>query len=109
MERWWFNLMLFKKEFECRCGLNKLMGSFGFIENISEDLNLKVKNIYSCSNVDYLFGVKDIWNFIFNDIFLVSDRNGDSYFIYFDIENYIFEVDNDYFFLSELESFFYSY
>lgn len=87
--------MLFKKEFECRCGLNKLMGSFGFIENINEDINWKVKNIYSwrncdnfsCSNVDYLVGVKDIWNFIFDDIFLVSDRNGDSYFIYFDIEN----------------------
>ncbi|KAG5579869.1 hypothetical protein H5410_050496 [Solanum commersonii] len=39
----------------------------------------------------------------------VSDRNGDSYSIYFDIENQIFEVDNDHSFLSELESSFSSY
>nr|YP_010345391.1 acetyl-CoA carboxyltransferase beta subunit [Solanum plowmanii]UNZ89139.1 acetyl-CoA carboxyltransferase beta subunit [Solanum plowmanii] len=109
MERWWFNSMLFKKEFERRCGLNKSMGSLGPIENTSEDLNLKVKNIHSCRNVDYLFGVKDIRNFISDDTFLVSDRNGDSYSLYFDIENQIFEIDNDYSFLSELESSFYSY
>lgn len=109
MERWWFNSMLFKKEFERRCGLNKSMGSLGPIENTSEDPNLKVKNIHSCSNVDYLFGVKDIRNFISDDTFLVSDRNGDSYSIYFDIENHIFEIDNDHSFLSELESSFYSY
>ena len=109
MERWWFNSMLFKKEFERRCGLNKSMGSLGPSENTSEDLNLKVKNIHSCSNVDYLFSVKDIRNFISDDTFLVSDRNGDSYSIYFDIENQIFEIDNDYSFLRELESSFYSY
>nr|YP_010345471.1 acetyl-CoA carboxyltransferase beta subunit [Lycianthes radiata]UNZ89219.1 acetyl-CoA carboxyltransferase beta subunit [Lycianthes radiata] len=109
MERWWFNSMLFKKEFERRCGLNKSMGSLGPIENTSEDPNRKVKNIHSCSNVDYLFGVKDIRNFISDDTFLVSDRNGDSYSIYFDIENQIFEIDNDHSFLSELESSFYSY
>ena len=119
MERWWFNSMLFKnkKEFERRCGLNKSMGSLGPIENTNEDTNRKVKNIHSwrnrdnssCSNVDYLFGVKDIRNFISDDTFLVSDRNGDSYSIYFDIENHIFEIDNDHSFLSELESSFYSY
>nr|AIG89811.1 hypothetical protein [Capsicum annuum] len=109
MERWWFNSMLFKKEFERRCGLNKSMGSLGPIENTSEDPNRKVKNIPSCSNVDYLFGVKDIRNFISDDTFVVSDRNGDSYSIYFDIENQIFEIDNDHSFLSELESSFYSY
>nr|YP_010591458.1 AccD [Datura metel]UKB86566.1 AccD [Datura metel] len=117
MERWWFNSMLFKKEFERRCGLNKSMGSLGPIENTSEDPNRKVKNIHSwgnpdnssCSNVDYLFGVKDIRNFISDDTFLVSDRNGDSYSIYFDIENQIFEIDNDHSFLSELESSFSSY
>nr|YP_010346032.1 acetyl-CoA carboxyltransferase beta subunit [Solanum emulans]UNZ89780.1 acetyl-CoA carboxyltransferase beta subunit [Solanum emulans] len=109
MERWWFNSMVFKKEFERRCGLNKSMGSLGPMENTSEDPNRKVKNIHSCSNVDYLFGVKDIRNFISDDTFLVRDRNGDSYSIYFDIENQIFEIDNDHSFLSELESSFYSY
>uniref|UniRef100_A0A3Q7GUR2 Acetyl-CoA carboxylase beta subunit n=1 Tax=Solanum lycopersicum TaxID=4081 RepID=A0A3Q7GUR2_SOLLC len=81
MERWWFNSMFFKKEFELKCDLNKSMGSLGPIENTSEDPNLKVKNIHSC----------------------ISDRNGDTYSIYFDIENQIFEVDNDHSFLSELE------
>ncbi|PHT58582.1 Acetyl-coenzyme A carboxylase carboxyl transferase subunit beta, chloroplastic [Capsicum baccatum] len=96
-------------EFERRCGLNKSMGSLGPIEYTSEDRNRKVNNIPSCSNVDYLFGVKDIWNFISDDTFVASDRNGDSYSICFDIENQIFEMDNDHSFLSELESSFYSY
>ena len=121
MKRWWFNSMLFKKEFECRCGLNKSMDSLGPIENYSEsdDPNIKdaTKNIQSWgdrddssySKVDHLFVVKDIRNFIPDDTFLVKDSNGDSYSIYFDIENQIFEIDNNQSFLSELESFFYSY
>ncbi|KAJ9545400.1 hypothetical protein OSB04_025107 [Centaurea solstitialis] len=56
------------------------------------------------SNVDLFFGVKDIWNFISDDTFLVKDSKGDSYSIYFDIENHIFEIDNDHPFCSELES-----
>ncbi|KAL3324276.1 hypothetical protein AABB24_038456 [Solanum stoloniferum] len=95
MERWWFNSMLFKKEFERRCGLNKSMGSLGPIENTSEDPNLKMKNIHSCSNVDYLFGVKDIWNFISDDTFLVSDRNGDSYSIYLVYGSIYIKMDQD--------------
>nr|YP_009341967.1 acetyl-CoA carboxylase beta subunit [Aletris fauriei]ALV25591.1 acetyl-CoA carboxylase beta subunit [Aletris fauriei] len=43
------------------------------------------------------------------DTFLVRDRKGDSYSVYFDIENRIFEIDNESSFLSEVESFFYSY
>nr|YP_010982636.1 AccD [Ehretia cymosa]WOH21917.1 AccD [Ehretia cymosa] len=124
MERWWFNSMLFKKfkkKLERGCGLNKSMDSPGPIENTgeNEDPNLKdrAKNIHSWSdrdnssysNLDSLFGVKDIWNFISDDTFLVRDSNGDSYSIYFDIENQIFEIDNDHSFLSELESSFYSY
>ncbi|CAN4119673.1 unnamed protein product [Withania somnifera] len=100
MERWWFNSMLFKKECERRCGLNKSMGSCWRNRDNSS---------CGCGNVDYLFGLKDIWNFISDDTFLVSDRKGDSYSIYFDIENQIFEIDNDHSFLSELESSFYSY
>nr|YP_009698544.1 AccD [Petalonyx linearis]QEJ85613.1 AccD [Petalonyx linearis] len=119
MEKWWFNSMLSKKELEHRCGLSKSMDSLGPIENTSEseDPNITDKNIpswsdndsSSYSNVDHLFGVKDIPNFISDDTFLVRDNNGDSYSIYFDIENHIFEIDNDHSFMSELESSFSSY
>nr|AUF33198.1 AccD [Diplopanax stachyanthus] len=121
MEKWWFNSMLPKKELEHSCGLSKSMDSLGPIENTSEsedpNINDTDKNIHSWSdsdsssysNVDHLFGVKDIRNFISDDTFLVRDNNGDSYSIYFDIENQIFEIDNDHSFLSELESSFYSY
>nr|YP_009316639.1 acetyl-CoA carboxylase beta subunit [Taraxacum amplum]AOV93898.1 acetyl-CoA carboxylase beta subunit [Taraxacum amplum] len=126
MKRWWFNSMLFKKEFEHRCRLSKSMGSLGPIENASEskdpNRNDTDKNIKSSgghdnySNVDLFFGVKDIRNFFSDDTFLVKDSNGDilvkdsngdSYSIYFDIENHIFEIANDHPFCSELESSFY--
>nr|YP_009641206.1 acetyl-CoA carboxylase beta subunit [Chionanthus maxwellii]QBS50809.1 acetyl-CoA carboxylase beta subunit [Chionanthus maxwellii] len=118
MERGWFNSMVFKKELERGYGINKSMDNLGPIENTSqsEDTNRKAKNIQSWrgrdnssySNVDHLFGIKDIRNFISDDTFLVRDSNGDSYSIYFAIENQIFEIDNDHSFLSELESSFYS-
>nr|YP_010821724.1 acetyl-CoA carboxylase carboxyltransferase beta subunit [Eremophila behriana]UOI11376.1 acetyl-CoA carboxylase carboxyltransferase beta subunit [Eremophila behriana] len=116
MERWWFNSMVFKKELERRYGIKKSTDNLGPIENTSEseDPNRKgrAKNIHSWrgrnnssySNVNHLFGVKDIRNFISDDTFLVRDSNGDSYSIYFDIENQIFEIANDDSFLSELES-----
>nr|YP_009767273.1 acetyl-CoA carboxylase beta subunit [Diptychandra aurantiaca]QIS97891.1 acetyl-CoA carboxylase beta subunit [Diptychandra aurantiaca] len=121
MEKWWFNSMLFNRELEYRCGLSKSMDSFGPIENtsVSEDpiLTDMDKNIQSWSdsdnssysNVDYLVGVGNIRNLISDDTFLVRDSNRDSYSIYLDIENQIFEIDNDHSFLSELESSFYSY
>nr|WOK78521.1 acetyl-CoA carboxylase beta subunit [Jamesia americana] len=121
MEKWWFFSMLSKKELEHRCGLSKSMDSLGPIENTSESEDPNIsdtdKNIHtwsdsdssSYSNVDHLFGVKDIRNFISDDTFLVRDNNGNSYSIYFDIENQIFEIDNDHSFMSELESSFYSY
>nr|YP_010181292.1 acetyl-CoA carboxylase beta subunit [Ophiorrhiza densa]QVD42855.1 acetyl-CoA carboxylase beta subunit [Ophiorrhiza densa] len=123
MGRWWFNSMLFKKKFDCRCGLNKSTDSLGPIENTSEsdDPNIKekdtTKNIQSWgghddssySKVGHLFVAKDIRNFIPDDTFLVKDSNGDSYSIYFDIENQIFEIDTNHSFLSELASSFYSY
>ncbi|KAI3666167.1 hypothetical protein L1987_88426 [Smallanthus sonchifolius] len=109
--------MLFKKEFEHRCRLSKSTSSLGPIENASEskdpNINDTDKNIQSWgghdnySNVDLFFGVKDIRNFISDDTFLVKDSNGDIYSIYFDIENHIFEIDNDHSFCSELESSFY--
>ncbi|KAJ7941219.1 Acetyl-coenzyme A carboxylase carboxyl transferase subunit beta, chloroplastic [Quillaja saponaria] len=121
MQKWWFNSMLSNGELKYRCGLSKSMDSFGPIENtnVSEDpiITDMDKNIHSWSdsdnssysNVDHLIGVRDIRNFISDDTFLVRDSNRDSYSIYFDIENQIFEIDNDHSFLSEPESFFYIY
>ncbi|YP_009092312.1 acetyl-CoA carboxylase carboxyltransferase beta subunit (chloroplast) [Macadamia integrifolia] len=121
MEKWWFNSILSNKELEHRCGLSKSMDRLGAIGNTSgsEDpvLNDIDKNIpswndndsSSCSNVDHLFDVRDIRSFISDDTFLVRDSNGNSYSIYLDIENEIFEIDNDRSFLSELESSFSSY
>nr|QVX30922.1 acetyl-CoA carboxylase carboxyltransferase beta subunit [Dialium guineense] len=121
MEKWWFNSMLFIRGLEYRCGLSKSMDSFGPIENtsVSEDPIIADmdKNVHSWSesdnssysNVDYLVGVGNIWNFLSDNTFLVRDSNRDSYSIYFDIENQIFEIDSDHSFLSEPESSFYSY
>nr|YP_010459398.1 acetyl-CoA carboxylase beta subunit [Gymnospermium albertii]UUC02805.1 acetyl-CoA carboxylase beta subunit [Gymnospermium albertii]UUC02892.1 acetyl-CoA carboxylase beta subunit [Gymnospermium albertii] len=117
-EKWWFTSMLFNRELGYRCGLSKSMDGIGPIGNTngSEDLVID-KNIHSwgdsdnpgCDNVDHLFGVRGIRNFASDDTFLVRDSSGDNYSIYFDIENHIFEIDNDHSFLSELESFFSSY
>ena len=122
MEKWWFNSILFNRELEYGCGLTKSMDSFDPIENIGvseEDpiITDMDKNIHgwsdsdnsSYSNVDYLVGVSDIRSLISDETFLVRDSNRGSYSIYFDIENPIFEIDNDHSFLSEPESSFYSY
>nr|QBB68391.1 acetyl co-A carboxylase [Scleropyrum pentandrum] len=122
MEKWWFNSTLSNEEFEHGCGLSKSMDSLvGPIENTSgsEDwiLNNPDKNIhnwgdsgsFSYSNLDHLFSVKDICNFISENTLLVKDRTGHGYYIYFDTENNSFEIDNDHSFLSELESSFYTY
>ena len=122
MGKWWFNSMLSNEELEHRCGLGKSMDSLGRpVGNTSgsEDpiLNDTNKNNHnhgwresnSCSNVDRFFGVRDIWSFISDDTFLVRDSNGNSYSVYFDIENRVFEIDNDSSFLSELETAFSSY
>nr|YP_009432177.1 acetyl-CoA carboxylase beta subunit [Lilium philadelphicum]ATA66708.1 acetyl-CoA carboxylase beta subunit [Lilium philadelphicum] len=87
MEKWWFNSMLFNKKLEHRCGLSKSMDNSDVIGNTSGSeepiINDKGKNTPSWSN-------------------------GDNYSVYFDIENQIFEIDNDssFMFMSELESFF---
>nr|YP_010724276.1 acetyl-CoA carboxylase subunit beta [Moraea spathulata]WDW31403.1 acetyl-CoA carboxylase subunit beta [Moraea spathulata] len=121
MEKLWFNLMLSNEKFERRCGLSKSMGSLNAIGHTSGNeepiLNDTGKNIpswsdgesYSFSNVDSLFDIRDIWSLISDNTFLVRDSQGNSYSVYFDIENQIFEIDNDNFFLSELESIFSSF
>uniref|UniRef100_UPI0030FF02EB acetyl-CoA carboxylase beta subunit n=1 Tax=Schnabelia nepetifolia TaxID=201516 RepID=UPI0030FF02EB len=90
--------MAFKKELERGYGIKKLMDKLCPIENTSESED-ESEDPTSYSNVDYLFGVKDIRNFIFDETFLVRDNNGNIYSIYFDIENQIFEIDIDFSFL----------
>ncbi|KAL2935205.1 Acetyl-coenzyme A carboxylase carboxyl transferase subunit beta chloroplastic [Bienertia sinuspersici] len=121
MKKGWFNSILSKKEFEHRCGLSKSMDSIGPIENFNkkEDPSLidteksipswRNSDSSSYSNVDHLVRVMDIRNFISDDTFLLLDSKGKSYSIYFDIENQIFEIDNDHSFLSELQSSFSNY
>nr|YP_010694206.1 AccD [Impatiens morsei]WCD66899.1 AccD [Impatiens morsei] len=114
MEKWRFNSMLIlsKEELEHRCKLSKSMGSLCPSENISESedrdrkkmSNWRDSDSFSYKNVDHLLVVKDILNFLSDDIFLVRDSNGDSYSIYFNIENKIFEIANDRSFLSEFKS-----
>nr|YP_010129941.1 acetyl-CoA carboxylase beta subunit [Amorphophallus titanum]QKJ80277.1 acetyl-CoA carboxylase beta subunit [Amorphophallus titanum] len=121
MEKWWFNSMFSNEELEHKYRLSKSMDSLGPIRysSGSEDpvISDMDKNVSrwsdsgSCnfSSVAHFFDIIDIWSFISDDTFLVRDSNGDSYSIYFDIENRIFEIDNDSTFLNELESAFSSY
>nr|YP_009861383.1 acetyl-CoA carboxylase beta subunit [Zamioculcas zamiifolia]QIU83073.1 acetyl-CoA carboxylase beta subunit [Zamioculcas zamiifolia] len=122
MEKWWwFNSMFSNEELEHKYRLSKSMDSLGPIRYTSggEDpvINDMDKNVsswsdsgsYNFSNVEHFLDIIDIWSFISDDTFLVRDSNGDSYSIYFDIENQIFEIDNDSTFLNELESSFSSY
>nr|YP_010829134.1 acetyl-CoA carboxylase subunit beta [Silene lithophila]WFF47414.1 acetyl-CoA carboxylase subunit beta [Silene lithophila] len=67
MKKWRFNSMLSKKALKHGCELSKSTDSLSPIENTRKR----------------------------DDTFLVIDSKGDSYSIYFDIENNIFEIDND--------------
>nr|YP_010828746.1 acetyl-CoA carboxylase carboxyltransferase beta subunit [Zygophyllum obliquum]WFF46573.1 acetyl-CoA carboxylase carboxyltransferase beta subunit [Zygophyllum obliquum] len=83
--------------------------------SVNEDLIINDKNncnkddSSSYNNVDFLMDLGDIGHLISDDIFLVRDRNMDNYPIYFDIENQIFEIYKDNFYLSELEKELFSY
>nr|YP_010974636.1 acetyl-CoA carboxylase beta subunit [Amyema quandang]WNR57088.1 acetyl-CoA carboxylase beta subunit [Amyema quandang]WNR57150.1 acetyl-CoA carboxylase beta subunit [Amyema quandang]WNR57212.1 acetyl-CoA carboxylase beta subunit [Amyema quandang] len=101
MEKWCF---MSKEEFDHRCGLSNSMDNIGSIENTSEsedgfltdpDKNIPNRNwgdndSSSYSNLDHLFGVRDILKLMDDDTLLV-------------------EVNNDHSFLSELENIFYNY
>uniref|UniRef100_UPI0031F3C5A7 acetyl-CoA carboxylase carboxyltransferase beta subunit n=1 Tax=Helixanthera terrestris TaxID=3134734 RepID=UPI0031F3C5A7 len=107
MEKWCF---MSKEEFEHGCGLSNSMDNIGSIENTSEsedgfltdpDKNIPNHNWVdndnsSYSNLDHLFGVRDILKLMDDDTLLIKDRNGDGYYINFSI-------------LSELENIFYNY
>nr|AKT74015.1 acetyl-CoA carboxylase carboxyltransferase beta subunit [Corsia cf. boridiensis SPL470-2] len=111
MEKRWFNSMLFNEKLKHR--LSKSMDSSHAIGHTGESeepiINDTGKNIPSLSNsysdilsnVDHLFYIRNIWSFLSDNTFLVRDINSNSYFVYFDMENNIFE--------SELEIFFSSY
>lgn len=103
--------MLFNRELEYGCEFKE---SFGFIENISLNEEFKIlSDIYKKINrwddsdnfsynfLDYLVGVDNIQDFLFDKIFLVRDNKRNSYFIYLDIEKKILEINNNYFFISE--------
>ncbi|KAK7370275.1 hypothetical protein VNO78_37885 [Psophocarpus tetragonolobus] len=120
MEKWWFNSMLFNREFEYRCALSKSMDSFGpTIENtsVSEDLQILTdidkkthswndSDNFSYSFFNYLVGVRNIRNFLSDETFFVRDNEKNGYSIYFDIENKIMDINNDHSFLNESEFFF---
>nr|YP_009990660.1 Acetyl-CoA carboxylase carboxyltransferase beta subunit [Zygophyllum xanthoxylum]QNM99164.1 Acetyl-CoA carboxylase carboxyltransferase beta subunit [Zygophyllum xanthoxylum]UZU70648.1 acetyl-CoA carboxylase carboxyltransferase beta subunit [Zygophyllum xanthoxylum]WFF46029.1 acetyl-CoA carboxylase carboxyltransferase beta subunit [Zygophyllum xanthoxylum]WFF46097.1 acetyl-CoA carboxylase carboxyltransferase beta subunit [Zygophyllum xanthoxylum] len=117
MEKRWFNLMLTKVKLEYRCRLSQSMDSLGPIENtsvnedpiIDDHKNWNQDDSSSYSNVDFLMDLGDVGHLISDDVFLVRDRNMDNYPIYFDIENQIFEIYKDHFYLSELEKELFSY
>nr|QGR23742.1 acetyl-CoA carboxylase carboxyltransferase beta subunit [Silene vulgaris subsp. vulgaris] len=104
MKKCRFNSLLSKKH---GCGLSKSTDSLSPIENTRKREDSSVndrekksqswRNSYpfSYSNVDKLFRVTDILNLNSDDTFLVIDSKGDSYSIYFDIENKIFEIYNE--------------
>lgn len=123
MEKCWFHLMLSNKKLEHRYGLSKSKDSIdadaightsGSEEPILNDADKKIPSWggYSLSNIHYLnsfFDSKNIWSLISDYTFLVRNSNGDSYSVYFDIENQIFDMDNASSFLSELDIFFFSF
>nr|YP_010163138.1 acetyl-CoA carboxylase beta subunit [Psophocarpus tetragonolobus]QRI60930.1 acetyl-CoA carboxylase beta subunit [Psophocarpus tetragonolobus] len=122
MEKCWFNSMLFNRKLEYRCELSKSMDNLGPIENtnVSEDPKILTdmdKKIHSWNDsdnssysfFDYLVGASNIQNLLSDKTFVVRDNKRNCYSIYLDIENQTLEIDKDYSFLSEHESFFSSY
>ncbi|KAK8939402.1 hypothetical protein KSP40_PGU002209 [Platanthera guangdongensis] len=120
MEKCWFHLMLFNKKLEHRYVLSKSKDSIdadalghtsGSEEPFLNDVEKKIPSwgSYSLSNIHYLnsfFDSRNTWSLISDYTFLVINSNGDSYSVYFDIENQIFDMDNASSFLSELDIFF---
>nr|YP_010953413.1 acetyl-CoA carboxylase carboxyltransferase beta subunit [Chiloschista lunifera]WMQ76852.1 acetyl-CoA carboxylase carboxyltransferase beta subunit [Chiloschista lunifera] len=117
MKKYWFNSMLSNKKLEHKCGLSKSMDSLdalghtsGSEETFRKDANKKIPSwdSSSFSNIhylNYLFDSRNLWSLISDHTFLVRNSNGDTYSVYFDIENHIFDIDNVSSFLSELPSY----
>nr|UXR11992.1 acetyl-CoA carboxylase carboxyltransferase beta subunit [Christisonia kwangtungensis] len=107
-------VFIFKNELKLRDVITK--STENFIENTkkSEDpyrIRKGTDNIsysggrenFSYFDVSRLFNIR---NFIFDDTFFVKDKNGDSFYIYFYIENTIFDVENNYSLISKLKNYF---
>nr|QKV48027.1 acetyl-CoA carboxylase carboxyltransferase beta subunit [Tipularia josephi] len=106
MKKCWFDSMLSNKKLQHRCGLSKLMDSLDALGHTSESeetiLNDAEKKIPSWDSssfsninyINYLFDNRNIWSLISDHTFLVRNSNGDTYSVYFDIENQIFDIDN---------------
>nr|QHN56669.1 acetyl-CoA carboxylase carboxyltransferase beta [Vandopsis undulata] len=117
MKKYWFNSMLSNKKLEHKCGLSKSMDSLdalghtsGNKETLRKDADKKIPSwdSYSFSNIhylNYLFDSRNLWSLISDHTFLIRNSNGDTYSVYFDIENNIFDIDNASSFLSELPSY----
>lgn len=103
MEKGWFNSIFSNEKLEHKCEISKSISRLNVnaIGHMWGNLTFR--------NVDYLVDIGDIWSLISDNTFLVRDSRGDSYSVYFDIENQIFEIDNNNLFLSKLESFFSSF
>nr|QHN59184.1 acetyl-CoA carboxylase carboxyltransferase beta [Gastrochilus somae] len=117
MKKYWFNSMLSNKKLEHKCGLSKSMDSLdalghtsGSKETLRKDADKKIPSwdSYSFSNIhylNYLFDSRNLWSLISDHTFLIRNSNGDTYSVYFDIKNNIFDIDNASYFLSELPSY----
>nr|QHN57335.1 acetyl-CoA carboxylase carboxyltransferase beta [Pomatocalpa spicatum] len=117
MKKYWFNSMLSNKKLEHKCELSKSMDSLdalghtsGSKETLRKDTDKKIPSwdSYSFSNIhylNYLFDSSNLWSLISDHTFLIRNSNGDTYSVYFDIKNKIFDIDNASSFLSELPSY----
>ncbi|KAH0446368.1 hypothetical protein IEQ34_024813 [Dendrobium chrysotoxum] len=79
--------------------LDALGHTSGSEEPILNDAEKKIPSwdSYSFSNMNYLnslFDSRNIWSFISDHTFLVLNSNGDTYSVYFSIENPLFDISN---------------
>nr|QKV48115.1 acetyl-CoA carboxylase carboxyltransferase beta subunit [Risleya atropurpurea] len=106
MKKYRFNFILSSKKFEHRYRLSKSTDSLyalghtsGSEETILNDVDKNISgwDSYSFSNMNYLnylFDSSNSWSIISDYTFLVRNSNGDTYSVYFDIENHIFDINN---------------
>nr|YP_010293994.1 acetyl-CoA carboxylase carboxyltransferase beta subunit [Paepalanthus alpinus]ULQ67288.1 acetyl-CoA carboxylase carboxyltransferase beta subunit [Paepalanthus alpinus] len=115
MEKEWFNPMLSNNKFKNPFSLSKSKESLRALGHPDESkepiLNDREGNwsdsiSYLFHNVDSLLNIRDIWKFLSDDTFLVRDKDGDYYSVYFDIEKNRFAIDKPSSLISQLKCFF---
>nr|YP_010293064.1 acetyl-CoA carboxylase carboxyltransferase beta subunit [Eriocaulon australe]ULQ65344.1 acetyl-CoA carboxylase carboxyltransferase beta subunit [Eriocaulon australe] len=114
MKKRWFNPMLSNKKCKkYKCGPKEILRVIGHTDGVKEPFRNDQKKNWSISyhfhNVEYLFTIRNILKFLSDDTFLVRDRNDDSYSLYCDIENHIFEIDKHSSLISKLTKIFPSF